>query len=394
MSMSYSTSIFRSRVKAFTCLSVAAACLALGLPASHSANPRPESGSKPGTVYTASNASTGNEVLAFARAANGSLTFSASYPTGGTGNDVELGGLGNQGGVVLSADGHRLLVVNPGSNSISAFAVRADGSLLLTDNEPSGGVLPTSVTISRNLVYVLNADGAGNISGFTINNQGVLNPIPGSTQPLSGMAVTAPAQVEFTPRGGGLVVTEKATNLIDTYAVDRDGVAGPPTINASAGDTPFGFAFSRDGHLVVSEAFGGAPDIGAVSSYSTNSQGELNVITPSAPTHETAPCWVVITKSGNFAYITNTGSGTVTGFRINRATGQLTPLDADGVTAETGEGSTPIDEALSADSRFLYVLNAGTHEIIGFRVNGANGELEETTLVGGLPAAAFGLAAR
>ncbi len=385
---------FRSRWKALSSLSVAVACLALWPAALHAANPRQDHSSIPGTVYTASNASTGNEVLAYARAANGALTFSASYSTGGIGNDAELGGLGNQGGVVLSPDGHWLLVVNPGSDSVSAFAVQSDGSLVLTDNEPSGGVLPTSVTISRNLVYVLNAADAGNISGFTINNQGVLTPIPGSIQPLSGMAVTAPAEIEFSPRGSALVVTEKATNLIDTYFVNRNGVASAPTVNASAGETPFGFAFSRDGYLIVSEAFGGTPDIGTVSSYSTDNRGELSVITPSEPVHQTAPCWIVITKSGNFTYTTNTASGTVAGLRINRATGQLTPLDADGVTAETGEGSTPIDEALSADSRFLYVLNAGTHEIIGFRVNGANGALAETTLIGGLPVAAFGLAAR
>ena len=384
----------RPRWKALSCFSVALACLALWPTFSQAANPRQDRASTPGTVYTASNSSSGNEVFAYARAANGALTFSASYPTGGTGNDVELGGLGNQGGVVLSPDGRWLLVVNPGSNDVSAFAVQSDGSLLLTDTEPSGGVLPTSVTISRNLVYVLNAAEAGNIAGFTLNNQGDLGPILGSIQPLSGMAITAPAQIQFSPRGGALVVTEKATNLIDTYAVARNGVASAPMVNASVGKTPFGFAFSRDGHLVVSEAFGGQPDIGAVSSYSANSRGELNVITPSEPTHAAAPCWVVITKSGNFAYITNTGSGSVTGFRINRASGQLTQLDADGVTAETGEGSVPIDEALSADSRFLYVLNAGTHEIIGFRVNNTNGILAETTLIGGLPPAAFGLAAR
>lgn len=386
-------SYIRSRWKALSCL-IALACLALW-PALSQAARSPESPHVlPGTVYTASNASTGNEVLAFTRATNGSLTFLASYPTGGTGNDAELGGLGNQGGVVLSPDGHWLLVVNPGSDSVSAFAVQSDGSLVLTDNEPTGGVLPTSVTINRDLVYVLNAADAGSISGFTINRQGVLTPIPGSIQPLSGNAITAPAQIEFTPRGGGLIVTEKATNLIDTYFVNRNGVASPPMVNASAGETPFGFGFSRDGYLVVSEAFGGEPDISAASSYSTNNRGDLDVITPSEPTNETALCWIVITKSGKFAYGTNTGSGTVTGFRINRATGQLTPLDADGITAETGEGSTPIDAALSADSRFLYVLNAGTHEIIGFRVNNSNGELEETTLVGGLPVAAFGLAAR
>ena len=73
-------------------------------------------------------------------------------------------------------------------------------------------------------------------------------------------------------------------------------------MNALAAETTFRFAFSRDGHLIVSEAFGGLPDIGAVSRYSTNSRGELRVITPSEPAHETAPCWIVITKSGKFTY--------------------------------------------------------------------------------------------
>jgi 6-phosphogluconolactonase len=155
-------------------------------------------------VYTASNSSNGNEVFAYERASNGTLNFSASFATGGMGNDVELGGLGSQGGVVLSQDGRRLLAVNPGSDSVSAFAVQPDGALVLTDTEPSGGVLPTSVTINRNLVYVLNAADAGSISGFTINNQGNLTPIPGSIQPLSGMSVTAPAQIQFNLHGGGL----------------------------------------------------------------------------------------------------------------------------------------------------------------------------------------------
>jgi 6-phosphogluconolactonase (cycloisomerase 2 family) len=116
-------------------------------------------------VYTASKESTGNEVFAYQRASDGTLTFSESFATGGTGNDVDLGGLGSQGGVVLNQGGSRLLVVNPGSDSVSAFAVQPDRALVLTDTEPSGGVLPTSVTINRNLVYVLNAADAGSISG-------------------------------------------------------------------------------------------------------------------------------------------------------------------------------------------------------------------------------------
>jgi 6-phosphogluconolactonase (cycloisomerase 2 family) len=139
------------------------------------------------------------------------------------------------------------------------------------------------------------------------------------------MAVTGPAQIQFNLNGGALVVTEEATNLIDTYFVDQNGVASAPLVNPSAGETPFGFAISKDRHLIVSEAFGGAPDVGAVSSYSVNGSGQPNVVTPSTSTHQSAPCWIVITKSGKFTYTTATGSGTVSGFRINRASGQLTP---------------------------------------------------------------------
>jgi hypothetical protein len=39
-------------------------------------------------------------------------------------------------------------------------------------------------------------------------------------------------------------------------------------------------------------------------------------------------------------------------------------------------------------------LNSGTHEIIGFWANRANGKLAEVALIGDLPPAAFGLAAR
>jgi 6-phosphogluconolactonase len=401
MSIQYLTRqwmVHRSAVGAFSRSFLAVSFLALTLASVCVANAAAASSQGRelggGVVYSASNSSGGNEVLAFQRAPDGQLTFVQSFPTGGMGNDVALGGLGNQGGIVLGSNGHWLFVVNPGSNDVSVFMVKQNGSLVLTDTEPSNGVLPTSVTVSGNLVYILNAEDPGSIAGFTLDNTGDLTPIAGSVQPLSGMPVTMGAQIQFTPDGSTLVVTEKATNLIDTYLVDGSGVASAPIVNASAGETPFGFDFSREGHLIVSEAFGGAVDASAVSSYSVDSSGNVNVITPSEPTTETAACWIVVTRSGKFTYTTNTGSGTVSGFRINRATGQLTPLDADGVTAETGADSFPIDEALSRDSNYLYVLNSGLQEILGYRINPYNGSLEQVTQIGDLPEAAFGLAAR
>jgi len=102
--------------------------------------------------------------------------------------------------------------------------------------------------------------------------------------------------------------------------------------------------------------------------------------------------WIAISKNGRFAYATNTGSSSVTGYRI-RHDGELTILDADGVTRHTGAGSAPIDATFSRDGRFLYTLSAGTNDITTFRQH-ANGSLANLGAVTGLPAGVSGLAAR
>jgi 6-phosphogluconolactonase (cycloisomerase 2 family) len=196
--------------------------------------------------------------------------------------------------------------------------------------------------------------------------------------------------VAFSPDGGLLVVTEKATNVIATYTVGAGGLATGPTAEPSVGATPFGFAFSRGGTLVVSEAFGGAAGASALSSYQPSPAGSLTPISPSVGTTETAACWVVITGNGRFAYTSNTGSGSISGYGLSHE-GELTLLDADGVTAATTAG--PIDLALSRNDRFLYSLDSGTGTISAFRVE-ADGGLTPAPGASGLPAGANGLAAR
>jgi 6-phosphogluconolactonase (cycloisomerase 2 family) len=292
----------------------------------------------------------GNAVLAF-RQHGDTLVPAGSFPTGGTGSG---GGLGNQGALALSNDGEALLVVNPGSNDISVFKINGR-YLKLVDRVPSGGTSPISIATHEDYVYVLNAggQGVGNIVGFELTQHNKLKPIAGSNQPLSG-ANTAPAQISFNLTGDTLVVTEKATNIIDTYAVDEDGVASGPVSQKSNGQTPFGFSFTPRGVLVVSEAFGGASNASAVSSYSLR-DGQLTVRSGLVSTTQTAACWIVITKNGKFAYASNTGSNNISSYRV-RSAGRLTLQEA--VATPTGAG--PIDMALNKNSRFLYVLNAGS----------------------------------
>jgi 6-phosphogluconolactonase (cycloisomerase 2 family) len=199
--------------------------------------------------------------------------------------------------------------------------------------------------------------------------------------------------VSFTPDGRTLIVTEKATNRLVVFAIDKKGLPGAPRIFLSKGDTPFGFGFGRRDQLFVSEAFGGAVDASALSSYLVSDQDQLEVISASVPTTETAACWVAVTPSGRFAYVTNTGSSSISGYAIG-FDGELALLDADGVTATTGFGSSPIDLAMADGGRYLYALNAGTNTIGAFGVHPGSGALSELAFIGGLPAGANGLAVR
>ncbi len=333
-----------------------------------------------GAVYTMSNGIAANEVWAFDRGADGSLEPAGSYSTGGQGTGM---GLGNQGGVILTADERFLLVVNAGSSDVSVFKV-TNGGLQLTDTESSGGVMPISVTAYKDLVYVLNA-GSSDIAGFQLSNKGKLSLLPGSIQPVSAPGV-APAQIEFDPSGSVLVVTEKDTNKILTYKVGHDGVAWAPTVHDAAGVTPYGFAFGKRGQLVVSEAAGGAMGAATASSYELSKGGDLDTITPAASANGSAACWVVITGNGRFAYTSNTASNNLSIFEIG-FDGELTLLGAQ----PTGPG--PLDSAVTNNSRFLYVFNNGDGTLSGFRVE-SDGSLTPIPLdVNGL-AGANGLAAR
>jgi 6-phosphogluconolactonase (cycloisomerase 2 family) len=356
-----------------------AAVLAVAQPASAGAQSLPAG---TGAVYTETNAAAGNAVVVFGRHSSGRLSPLATYPTGGTGTGA---GLGSQGAVTLTPDGRYLLAVNAGSNSVTAFAVADDGRLRRLNTAPSGGVQPVSVTSARGLVYVVNAGGSPTISGFRLGAAG-LHPLRGSTRPVS-VGGAGPAQIGFTPHGRRLVVTLKPTNRIDVFDVDAYGRAGAPVSTPSAGATPFGFSFDPSGHLLVSNAEGGAAGASSVTSYRVGRDGSLTVLSGPVGTGQSAACWLVVTPDGRFAYTTNTGSADVSSFAV--APGGTVRL-SESEAASTDAG--PIDAAFTPAGRTLFVLNGAGHSIAGFAVNRRTGRLTALTVTGDLPAGLVGLA--
>src|SRR6188472_670709 len=105
----------------------AAVAAALSLVAATAASAGPDK--TVGAVYTLTNSPAGNAVVAYDRAADGTLTPAGSVPTGGTGTGA---GLGSQGALVLSDNGKWLLAVNAGTNTVSLLRVEHD-TLTLVD---------------------------------------------------------------------------------------------------------------------------------------------------------------------------------------------------------------------------------------------------------------------
>lgn len=360
-------------------------------PNSVSGNKQPEEeelssgrGRNRGFVYTLSNETSGNKVITYKRAANGSLTYVASYASGGNGSG---GGLGNQGAVVIADEGDVLLAVNAGSNTISSFKITGNG-LNLKSTVSSGGTTPVSITQHNDLVYVLNAGGSGNISGFKLGENDKLTPLSSSTRPLSSSMAGA-AQVSFVRNGKVLVITEKATNKIITYTVNESGRPGALHSITAASPTPFGFAAGRFGNIYVSEAVGGAPNASNVSSYHISYSGNISLADGPVATGQSAACWVVLTENGRYIYTTNTASNNLSSYSVHPFNGNIDLLHSAAATSGMG----PIDAALTDNSKYLYVLNAGSHSITGYSVavNGTLTQLPGTAT--GLPASTNGLAA-
>jgi 6-phosphogluconolactonase len=334
----------------------------------------------PGAVFTETN-TVPNFVKVFHRNADGTLSAAGQVATGGAGKPVNnpplaLPYIQTTGEVQLGGDGDDkrcLFAVNAGSNTVSSFTV-SPGGIALADQQPSNGSRPVSLTSTQrgpnNLVlYVLNSDlngtsifdstsGTASIQGFYVSQQCKLTAIPGSSHSTSSPA-SSPTAIAFNQQGTALSVAEPVApgnGDIDVFPVNASGVAGNPVVTPSVGIFPYGEAWDSKGHLTVTNWTFFSPPDGTVSSYRLASDYTLVPInTVPAAGH---PCWNVITKDDRFLFTTEPaglvfGTPQILSYSIG-ANGALTP---------TGFGQTTpfnaVDEALSHESKYLYVLSDG-----------------------------------
>ncbi len=368
-----------------TLLLVAAVLLAAAAVGSASAGRR-DVGS--GLVFVQTNQTSGNQIVVYRRTDSGVLLRLGTYATGGAGG-IAAGSasdhLASQGSLLYDATHGVLIAVNAGSHSLSTFRVTGD-RLERLNVVSSGGPFPASLAISGDVVYVLNAGERGSVVGFRLEWDG-LHPLADSRRFL-GLSntnppnfLTSPGQVGFTPDGHQLAVTTKASgSMIDVFAVGPDGLLSTsPTTNASATPVPFAFTFTPSGRLAVGEAVASS-----LSTYIVQSDGAL-AAPKSLSDGQMALCW--IQRAGDFYYVSNTASNTISAFRVDRE-GQPSLVGDSGVVATTGPG--PIDMTAPSAGGLLYV-ETGSGTVTGYHIN-AGGTLSTIATTHDLPPGIEGIA--
>ena len=368
--------------------------LAAGLLCVGAAPAAAQGASEPGAVFSMSNDRVANTVTAFQRSADGTLGAPQTVPTGGQGSGTPEDSanglvLANRSGDTspnnITGTAKFLFATNTGSDSVTVFRVRPDG-IEPVEVQSSGGAAPISVSVSKGVVYVLNAGGPmcsgtremPNVMGFRLGQDGTLEPIPGSKRFLSGGAQSGCNQVSFTPDGQALLVTQQQADTIDAFRVLQDGTLAGPVPQQTTGNGPFGFAFTQDGELVTTENFGAAPGQGGAASYEVARDGALTPIGPTVRNGQSDTCWVQITDDGKLAFTASFGDdGTLSSYRV-APDGSLVLINGQ----EESVGSGASDLALSGNSRYLYAQNSLAGTITAFRVE-QDGDLTRLQTVQG-----------
>jgi 6-phosphogluconolactonase (cycloisomerase 2 family) len=366
-------------------LALAASALFAGPASAHAAHHRdPHSGgAHSGAVFVQTDGVGGNAVVAYDRAADGTLHLAGTYATNGLGGVLAgsvVDHLASQGSLVYDREHRLLYAVNAGSDTITVF--RVDGAALeRVQVIGSGGSFPVSIAFHDNAVYVLNARGGGSVQGFRRDGDRLVRVADWHRDLGLDPAATpefthTPGQVTFAPDGRRLLVTTKAnTNAVDVFGVDGSGrlASAPPVVDPLPGAVPFAAAFDRHGHLALAQA-----GTNSVDTYTLRADGTLKRLS-SAPTGQAATCWVV--ANGDAVYASNAGSASLSGYRIA----------ADGTTTALGRTPTDagtVDASVTGNSRFLYVQGgaAGVVDAFAIEPDGSLTALGAVTVAGAVGA--------
>ena len=226
---------------------------------------------------------------------------------------------------------------------------------------------------SNRFAYVAN-QGTGTISRLDIDlTSGVLTErLPRTPAGLS------PGPMILDSGGNFLFVADQGLNQVLVFSVSADGSLSQVS-SAPLGSVPTSLTLSSTGFLFVP-----VPNLSALYIFSVSSGSLSQVCSSSGPvclpfSLNNLGSSVAVDPAGQFLYVPNPSTDTVSGFTIGAA-GTLTPVPGVAFAA----GKSPAAADVDPSGKFVYVVNSGTTTISQYTIDSV-GDL--TAITGTAPAA-------
>jgi 6-phosphogluconolactonase len=313
--------------------------------------------------------------------------------------------------MILAPSGSALFVANNGTNDISAYSVKSDGTLTAAATTPTGGMTPLNMAMDSagHFLFVANQGlqvdpASGTISVFAVQDA-TLTAVPGSpfrVAELGASSGTGPAGVAVTPDAKFLYVSNQFDSTVSTFSVDASGVLTRGSV-VSVGTTPSALAITPNGGFLYvansSTLSGFAICNQVVTSCNdpTAPDGTLTALTGSPFSSGLGPVSIVAAPSGKFLFVVDRLSNQVSEYKVATGTGVLTAntqatisTAANPVWAAIRAGTTT-DATTGGTTNYLYVAELGASSISIYTFDSTVGTLGRVgppiTITGGQPAA-------
>ena len=221
-------------------------------------------------------------------------------------------GYGQLAGLALSTMGNYLYIAGTADDEVAYCVVNPDGTLTTSCNTIGGfnGASGIGVNPAGNYVYIGNIDN-GTVSYCSINADGTLS---NSCNTIDGFNEPGGIAINFT--GTTLYVSDESNNQVSSCPINNDGTLSGFCTTIAA-NTPGGVGVSpMNNYAYISNLdFNFGTD---VTYCPINSDGTVNsscTILSNATFSFTAG--IANSPAGNYAYVANIGSGTVSSCIIN-----------------------------------------------------------------------------
>ena len=270
------------------------------------------------------------------------------------------------------------------AGSISSFAIDSvTGKISFINKQSSGGANPVYLVVDKSNRFIVNGNYTeGNVSVFSANNDGSVNPLLQVIQ-FAGSGINTSRQEKphihstiFSPGYDYLYLPDLGTDKIRVFKFDTAGnkpltAADTLTVETVPGSGPRHMVFHPGKKIAYCiEEMGGM-----VSVYLYNN-GKLTPIQRIASNKEKSDEYssadIHISPDGLFLYASNRVENTISIFSVG-ADGRLKLAGH-----QSTEGDVPRNFTLDPSGQFLLVANQGSNNIVVFKRNLKTGLLEKT----------------